>query len=82
MIATGPGEADGTMWECAELGIKHVWLHRSYGQGSVSDTATVYGREHGITVIDGGCPRMFDPPGGFGHQVMRVIYRGHLPKTV
>jgi uncharacterized protein len=82
VIATAPDKADGTMRECAELGIKHVWMHRSYGQGSVSDAATVYGREHGITVIDGGCPLMFEPTADFGHKVMRVIYRGHVPKTV
>jgi uncharacterized protein len=82
VIATAPDKADGTMRECAELGIKHVWMHRSYGQGSVSGTATVYGREHGITVIDGGCPLMFEPTADFGHKVMRVIYRGHVPKSV
>jgi predicted CoA-binding protein len=82
VIATAPDKADGTMRECAELGIKHVWMHRGPGAGSVSDTATVYGREHGITVIDGGCPLMFEPTADFGHKVMRVIYRGHVPKTV
>ena len=61
VIATAPDKAEGTMRECAELGIKHVWMHRSYGQGSVSAAATAYGRKHGITVIDGGCPLMFDP---------------------
>jgi uncharacterized protein len=82
VIATAPGTADGTMRECAGLGIKHVWMHRSYGAGSVSDTATACGREHSITVIDGGCPLMFEPAADFGHKVMRVIYRGHVPKTV
>jgi predicted CoA-binding protein len=51
VIATRPETAEETMRECAELGIKHVWMHRSFGAGSVSDTATQYGREHGITVI-------------------------------
>ena len=82
VIGTAPGRAEATMQECAELGIKHVWMHRSYGQGSVSDTATVYGREQGITVIDGGCPCMFDPTADFGHKVMRLIYRSHIPKAV
>jgi predicted CoA-binding protein len=82
VIATAPDNAEGTMRECDELGIKHVWMHRSYGAGSVSATATAYGREHGITVIDGGCPLMFEPIADFGHKVMRVIYRSHVPKTV
>lgn len=82
VIATAPDRAEGTMRECDELGIKQVWMHRSYGQGSVSPAAAAYGREHGITVIDGGCPLMFEPTADFGHKVMRVIYRGHMPKTV
>jgi predicted CoA-binding protein len=82
VIATAPSRAEATMSECVELGIKRVWMHRGPGTGSVSDAATAYGREHGITVIDGGCPLMFEPTADFGHKVMRVIYRSHVPKTV
>lgn len=82
VIGTAADKAEGTVRECAELGIKQVWMHRSYGPGSVSDTAAAYGREQGITVIDGGCPLMFDPTADFGHKIMRVIYSGHVPKTV
>ena len=82
VIATAPEWAEGTMRECAELGVEHVWMHRSYGGGSVSEAATAYGREHGITVIDGGCPLMFEPTADFAHKVMRVIYRRHVPKSV
>ena len=82
VIGTWPGLAEGTMRECAELGITRVWMHRGPGAGSVSDAATGYGRAHGITVIDGGCPLMFGPTADMGHKIMRVIYRGHVPKTV
>jgi predicted CoA-binding protein len=82
VIGTRPETADDTIRECAELDIKHVWMHRGPGKGSVSATAAAYGREHGITVIDGGCPLMFDPTGDFSHKVMRVILRSHVPKTV
>lgn len=82
VIATAPDKAEGTMRECVEVGIKQVWMHRGPGAGSVSVAATAYGREHGITVIDGGCPLMFEPTADFGHKVMRVIYRSHVPKTV
>jgi predicted CoA-binding protein len=82
VIATAPERAENTMRECDALGIKQVWMHRSYGTGSVSDAATAYGRDHGITVIDGGCPLMFEPTADLGHKVMRVVYRGHVPKAV
>jgi predicted CoA-binding protein len=82
VIGTRPELAEGTMHECAELGIKHVWMHRGTGAGSVSDAATAYGRQNGITVIPGGCPLMFEPTADFGHKVMRVMFRGHVPKQV
>jgi uncharacterized protein len=82
VIGTRSELADATMRECAELGIEHVWMHRSYGAGSVSDSATAYGRQRGITVIDGGCPCMFEPTADFGHKVMRRVYARHVPKQV
>ena len=59
------------MRECVELGIKRVWMHHGAGASSVSAAATEYGRQHGITVIDGGCPLMFGPTAdlGQGHAV-------------
>jgi predicted CoA-binding protein len=82
VIGTRPEIAEATVRECAELGIKQVWMHRGPGAGSVSAAATSYGREHGITVIDGGCPLMFGPTADFGHKVMRLVYAGHVPKQV
>ena len=84
VIATRADAAEATMQECAELGIKQTWMHRSFGEGSVCDDATVYGRDHGITVIDGGCPLMFEPTADFGHKVMRFVFTrtGKVPKTV
>jgi predicted CoA-binding protein len=82
VIGTRPEIADDTMHECAELGIKHVWMHRGPGAGSVSDTATQYGRQHGITVIDGGCPLMFPPTSDLGHRLLRVVYGSKVPKQV
>jgi predicted CoA-binding protein len=82
VIGTRPELAEGTMRECAELGIKQVWMHRGPGAGSVSDAATAYGRKHGITVIDGGCPLWFAPVSDFGHKITRLVYAGHMPKQV
>jgi predicted CoA-binding protein len=84
VIGTRPEIAETTMRECADLGIKYVWMHRAFGAGSVSDTATKYGREHGINVIDGGCPLMFDPTADPGHKVMRLVctLTGKVPRRV
>jgi uncharacterized protein len=84
VIGTRPEIADETMRECAELGIRHVWMHRGPGAGSVSASATEYGREHEINVIDGGCPCMFGPTADFGHKAMRLVFtlKGNVPKEI
>ena len=84
VIGTRPETADETMQECADLGIKYVWMHRSMGGGSVSKSAATYGRERGIAVIDGGCPSMFDPTADGAHKAMRFILTisGAVPRRV
>jgi uncharacterized protein len=84
VIGTRPKIAETTMRECADLGIKYVWMHRAFGAGSVSDTAAEYGREQGISVIDGGCPLMFDPTADPGHKAMRLVctLTGKVPRRV
>lgn len=84
VIATRPEIAEETMRECADLGIEHVWMHRGPGGGSVSAAAADDGRRHGIAVIDGGCPCMFDPTADLGHKAMRLLLTlsGNVPKRV
>jgi uncharacterized protein len=84
VIGTRPETAEGTMRECADLGINHVWMHRGPGGGSVSPDAAKCGREHGIAVIDGGCPCMFGPTADPGHKAMRFVLTlsGNVPKQV
>jgi uncharacterized protein len=84
VIATRPDRGEDTVRECKELGIRNVWMHRSFGGGSVCDAATAYGRDHGMTVIDGGCPLMFEPTADTGHKIMRFIFTrtGKVPKAV
>ncbi len=84
VIATRADRALDTVRECESLGITRVWMHRSVGAGSVSKEATDYARENGMTVIDGGCPLMFDPVSDGGHKVMRWMFslNGHVPRRV
>jgi len=84
VIATRPETAEATMRECVDLGIGYVWMHHGPGASSVSEAATQYGRQHEITVIDGGCPLMFGPTADFGHKAMRFVLTrtGTVPKRV
>jgi predicted CoA-binding protein len=84
VIATRPEFAEETMRDCADLDIKHVWMHRGPGAGSVSESAADFGREHGIAVIDGGCPCMFNRTADLGHKAMRVVFTlsGNVPREV
>lgn len=84
VVATHPDAASSVIEECADLGIEMAWIHRSFGQGSLSEDAVRVGRERGVTVIPGGCPLMFDPCSDGGHKFMRTIltWTGSVPKKV
>jgi uncharacterized protein len=74
LIVTRPDITEQVMRECVEAGISRVWMHRNplAGQAysSASEAAVNYGREHGLTVIENGCPLMFiDLP----HKCMRWV---------
>ncbi len=83
VIGTRPERAEATIRDCAELGIKHVWMHRGPVAGSVSPAAAALGRQHGMTVIEGGCPCMFDPAADLGHKAMRFVFTltGAVPRN-
>jgi predicted CoA-binding protein len=84
VIGTRVETAEATMRECVELGIPLVWMHRSFGPGSVSPAAAEFGRKHGVTVIAGGCPLMFPPASDPGHRVIGWVcaMTGVLPRRV
>ncbi|GEL95028.1 CoA-binding protein [Cellulomonas composti] len=84
VIATRPEHALATVQEAVDLGVRHVWMHRSVDRGSVDDEATRLGREHGLTVIDGGCPLMFGAASDRGHRIMcrLMTLTGRVPRTV
>jgi predicted CoA-binding protein len=84
VIADAPELTEATMQECVQLGIRHVWVHRALGTDSVCTEATVQGRDHGIMVIDGGCPLMFPPAADLQHRIIRrVLARsGKIPASV
>jgi hypothetical protein len=82
VIATTPAVAPSVAKECKELGITRVWMHRSFGGGSVSSEAHAYCRQNGIASIAGGCPLMYGPTSDGGHRIMKLFAGlfGQLPK--
>ncbi|MCP3939689.1 MAG: CoA-binding protein [Actinomycetia bacterium] len=84
VIGTAPAHARATVQECIDLGIKHVWMHRGPGGGSVDPEAARYGRENGLVMIDGGCPCMFGETSDLVHRIMRPIMQmtGSVPRKI
>lgn len=83
IVATHPDVAAEVVRECALLRVPRVWLHRSFGQGSVSEEAVELARSEGLDVIDGACPLMFLEPVDLGHRCIRWILnaRHRLPRA-
>lgn len=81
LIVTTPAVAVDVARQCIGAGVERVWMHRSFGTGSVSDEAAVLCREAGIAVLDGGCPMMFLEPVDVAHRCFRWILgaTGGLP---
>ena len=81
LLLTPPASTAQVVRECADAGVKRVWMHRGGGQGAVSPEAVAFCRERGIDVVDGECPFMFLPGVGWGHGLHRFFRRlgGRLP---
>jgi predicted CoA-binding protein len=75
VIATPPQAAPQVVRECADLGVRRVWFHRSFGDGSVSEEAVRACQQAGIDAIVGGCPMMYGEPVDFGHRCMRWLLK-------
>ena len=84
VVMTPPAAAEGVVREGARLGIRRVWLHRSFGQGSVSAAAVAAAREAQLMLIPAGCPAMFCEPVDLGHKCFRWCLKltGRLPAQV
>jgi hypothetical protein len=80
IVATHPRVSLSLVEQCAALGVGRVWLHRSVGQGSVSDEAVQFCQSRGISCIAGGCPVMFCEPVDPVHRCMRWVL-GHMGRV-
>lgn len=81
VIFTPPSATESVVRECVALGIRHVWLHRSFGAGSASEGAESVARAAGLALIPAGCPAMFCQPVDLAHRCFRwfLTATGKLP---
>jgi uncharacterized protein len=86
VIVTKPEVTNRIVKDCAEPGIKNVWMHKGIDSktAGVSEEAVKFCHEHGITVIHGGCPMMYINNADIGHRFMRWMKNltGSLPKEI
>jgi predicted CoA-binding protein len=86
VIVTKPEVTNQIVKNCAELGIKNVWMHKGIDSktASVSAEAVKFCRENNISVIPGGCPMFYINNADIGHRLMRWMQNisGSLPKEV
>jgi predicted CoA-binding protein len=79
ILMTSPEITESVVRDCAEAGIKRVWMYRAGGQGAVSDEAVEFCRENGIAVVPGECPFMFWSDSHLGHRfhgfILKVVGR-------
>ena len=75
LFTTHPKVTEELVEQCVALGIPRVWMHRSFGEGSVSEQAVTICEQNNIHVIAGGCPMMFVKPVDIAHKCMCWILR-------
>lgn len=81
ILMTSPAVTDAVVRDCAEAGIRRVWMYRAGGKGAVSDEAVQFCRARGMQVVPGECPYMFLPAAGF-HRIHGFIRKitGRYPR--
>lgn len=77
LLMTSPRETERVVRDCAEAGVRQVWMYRAGGQGAVSQQAIEFCRKNSIRVVEGYCPYMFLPATAFPHRA-----HGFLMKLV
>jgi predicted CoA-binding protein len=82
VIATRPAMAAAVIRQCADKGVRRVWFHRAFGQGSVSPEAVAAAKSAGIETIESGCPMMYLEPVDGAHKFFcRLLqFFGKVPR--
>jgi hypothetical protein len=68
LVMTSPQATETVVHDCAEAGVRRVWMYRATGKGSVNAQAVAFCQEQGIHVVPGQCPFMFLPGAAGVHR--------------
>lgn len=84
VIATPPSKTTAVVAECWRLGVTKVWMHDTFGEGSVTNEAHHACLEAGIDCIAGACPLMYGLTSDFAHRLGKLVLgaQGRLPRFV
>jgi uncharacterized protein len=82
LLMTPAAETRAAVEDCAQAGVKFVWMYRATGKGAVDPQAAAWCRERGIEVVEGECPLMFLQGGAWYHHVHGFVKKivGAYPK--
>jgi predicted CoA-binding protein len=67
-VLASPKVTETVVRDCAEVGIKRVWMYRAAGSGAVSREAVQFCTANGVSAIPGECPFMLFPGTAWGHR--------------
>jgi len=83
LLMTSAEVTETVAGECAEAGIRRIWMHRAGGRGAVSEKAVEFCRARGMQVVPGECPLMFLPESGGIHRLHGFLRKitGSYPKA-
>jgi predicted CoA-binding protein len=82
LLLTSPAVTAQVVRDCAEAGVKRVWMYRATGTGAVNRDAIVFCELNGMQVVGGECPFMFFPQTGLVHRIHGFLRRtfGRYPR--
>lgn len=70
-----PNVTEQAVKDAVDAGVKRIWFHKTFGDGSYSSAAEKLALDAGAEVLPGGCPMMFQKPVDPFHFCFRYLLR-------
>ena len=78
IVMTGPAAVVDVVRQCADRGLRHLWLFQGLGgPGTATEEAIAECERLGLDVVPGACPLMFLEPAGLVHRIHRAARRAN-----